>query len=369
MQLRRIVGSLLVVGLESTTLTPVERAWLRVIAPGGIILFRRNIADPQQTHALLAEATSLCSAEAFRCVDLEGGLVDRLREALAPMPSAQAVAAAMRSSGKRQLATQHGELIARAVTAFGLNTTLAPVLDLGLPESAAVMRSRVAAPDAEGVIAYASAFLEGIARHRVVGCGKHFPGLGGGLCDSHLDTPAIQRTARELLRKDLEPYRQLRDQLPMVMINHAAYPLTPGKTTPASISQYWMQKILRKKLGYRGIVFSDDLEMGGILKHCSIEDAVLTAFRAGIDVVEICRSPELILRAYEALLAEAERSAAFRRILTARSAFLGRQRKKFFASAAPLRPLSQARFTALKSAVLRYSATIEMLQAKQGSAQ
>jgi len=357
----------MVVGLESTTLTAVERAWLSLVAPGGIILFRRNIAESTQTHALLNDATSHCAANAFRCVDLEGGLVDRLRDALAPMPAPQAVASAMRSTGKLQLATQHGELIARAVAAFGFNTTLAPVLDLGLPASAAVMRTRVAAPDAEGVVTYVAAFLAGLAKHNIVGCGKHFPGLGGGLCDSHVDTPSIDRSLTNLLREDLEPYRQLRSQLPMVMVNHAAYPKTPSKAKPASISRYWMQKILRDKLAYRGMIFSDDLEMGGILKHCSIEEAVLEAYRAGVDLIEICRSPELILRAFEALLAEAERSSAFRDILTARAAFVARKRKDFFASSASPRLLANSRFLALQNSIRKFSATIEHLNAEQGS--
>ena len=92
--LRRAAGSLLVVGLGGAELTNLERAWLKLVRPGGIILFRRNIADARQTRALLDEATGLCAARSFRCVDVEGGTVDRLRDALAPVPSAQAVAQA-----------------------------------------------------------------------------------------------------------------------------------------------------------------------------------------------------------------------------------------------------------------------------------
>jgi beta-N-acetylhexosaminidase len=98
--LRQAAGSLLVVGLGGTELTALERAWLKLVRPAGIILFRRNIADAQQTRALLDEATALCAPHSFRCVDVEGGTVDRLRDALAAMPSAQAVAAAARAKGK-----------------------------------------------------------------------------------------------------------------------------------------------------------------------------------------------------------------------------------------------------------------------------
>ena len=110
--------------------------------------------------------------------------------------------------------------------AFGFNTTLAPVVDLALPESAEVLGTRVAAATAAGVVDYARNFLAGLAAHGVVGCGKHFPGLGAGAHDSHLGTPAIRRSSRELWHNDLAPYRELHHELPMIMVNHAAYPDT-----------------------------------------------------------------------------------------------------------------------------------------------
>ena len=327
--LRHAAGSLLVVGLGATELTGLERAWLKLVCPAGIILFRRNIADAQQTRALLAASTALCAPNSLRCVDLEGGTVDRLRDALAPMPSAQSVAFASRR--KATLPREHGELVARAVSAFGFNSTLAPVLDLSLPTSAKVMGTRAVAPSPAGVVAYACEFLAGLAAHGVAGCGKHFPGLGGGTLDSHLETPAIRRTLRELNREDLIPYRELRGELPMVMINHAAYPKTPGKDRPASVSKFWITTVLRERIGYRGLVFSDDLEMGGILKFLPIEEAAVQAIRAGMDLIEICHNPELILRAYEALIAEAERSATFRDLLIARAKQSAWKRAKLFA--------------------------------------
>jgi beta-N-acetylhexosaminidase len=374
LSLRRAAGSLLVVGLGGTELTGLERAWLRLVRPAGVILFKRNIADAPQTRALLDEATGLSSTHGLRCVDLEGGTVDRLREALAPMPSAQAVSRAAlthtlsqkarrnRAPAGSPMAREHGELVGQAVKAFALNTTLAPVLDLGLPESASVMGTRVAAAMAEGVVTYARGFLSGLAAQGVAGCGKHFPGLGGGTLDSHLETPSIQRSGGEIWREDLAPYRELRDQLPMVMVNHAAYPETPGKARPASVSPYWITTVLRNKIGYRGIVFSDDLEMGGILKFMPMEEAVIAAVRAGIDLLEICHSPELILRAYEALIAESERSASFRALLMTRARRTARLRARLFAGGVS-RALTVKQFEALRSRVLRFGETVVKAQA------
>ncbi|MDR3751910.1 MAG: beta-N-acetylhexosaminidase [Terracidiphilus sp.] len=362
--LRQAAGSLLVVGLEGTELSGLERAWLKLVRPAGIILFRRNIIDPRQTRALLGAATALCVANSLRCVDVEGGTVDRLRNALAPMPSAQAVACAALATGKSRLITEHGELVARAVKAFGFNTTLAPVLDLALPVSAGVMSTRAASATALGVVEYARGFLAGLAAQGVVGCGKHFPGLGCSSRDSHLETPAIQRDWNDLWRKDLVPYRELRNELPMVMVNHAAYPQTRGKDLPASVSPYWITAVLRRRIGYRGIVFSDDLEMGGILKFMPMEEAVIAALRAGMDLLAICHSPELILRAYEALIAEAERSAAFRKLMLERAGRAGRLRAKLFAGGVP--PALPARqFEALRARVLRFGDTIRNSQPAQ----
>lgn len=369
--LRCAAGSLLVVGLGGTELTGLERAWLRLVRPAGIILFRRNIADARQTRALLDEATGLGAAHELRCVDVEGGTVDRLRDALAPIPSAQAVARASQFPNLSQkprkdrapqaFAREHGELVAQAVKAFGFNTTLAPVVDLGLPESAEVMGTRAAAATVTGVVEYARGFLSGLATHGVVGCGKHFPGLGGGTRDSHLETPAIRRSGRELWREDLAPYRELRDELPMVMVNHAAYPETPSKAMPASVSTYWITTVLRRRIGYKGIVFSDDLEMGGILKFMRMEEAVVATVRAGMDLMEICHSPELILRAYEALIAEGERSATFRKMVLMRAKRAARLRTKLFARGTP-KALSEKQFEALRVRILRFGETIASYQ-------
>lgn len=360
--IREAAGSLLVVGLGGMELTGLERAWLKLARPAGIILFKRNIADAGQTRALLNEAAGLCAPHGLRCVDVEGGTVDRLRDALAPMPSAQAVALAAQNSGKIPLIREHGELVARGLKAFGFNTTLAPVLDLALPASANVMGTRAAAASAEGVIGYGRGFLAGLAAQGVVGCGKHFPGLGGGTLDSHLETPAIRRTMREINREDLAPYRSLRDELPMVMVSHAAYPETPGGARPASASSYWITKVLRERIGYRGIIFSDDLEMGGILKFLSIEEAAIAAVRAGMDLVEICHSAELILRAYEALIAEAERSAVFRKVLLERARESSLKRKKLFAGKSS-KALSTREFDALRTRILRFGERVAKAQA------
>jgi beta-N-acetylhexosaminidase len=353
--LRRAAGSLLVVGLGGTELTGLERAWLRVIRPAGIILFKRNIADVDQTRALLNEATGLGALHSARCVDVEGGTVNRFRDALGPMPSAQAVARAERALPPRKrgtLAHEHGDLIARAVKAFGCNTTLAPVVDLGLPASAEVLGTRPPAADPAEVVAFARGFLEALAAQGVAGCGKHFPGLGSADLDSHFVTPEIDRSVAQMWNDDLVPYRELHQLMPIIMTNHAAYTRTPSKIEPSSASQFWITNVLRKRIGYRGLVFTDDLEMGGILKFMEIEEAVVTATRAGSDLLEICHSIELILRAFEGLLAEAEKSAAFRRLLLERATDVERKCARLYTGIP--RRLTAKQFDELRGRVARF---------------
>lgn len=311
MNLREQVGQLLVLGLDGYELGPVQSAWLRMLRPGGVVLFARNIQNASQTHSLLQGIQQATSTPMLRCVDLEGGTVDRLRDALAPMPSAGEVAA-LRSARASHL---HGQLIGRAARAFGFTTVFAPVLDLASPLSAKVMGSRTAAADAKGVISYAKPFLKALAANGVIGCGKHFPGLRDGEVDSHHLLPRIRSSWKTMWTEDLLPYRTLRKSLPMVMVSHAAFPAVTGNSEPASLSPFWIQKTLRKKIEYGGIVVSDDLEMKAVLTR-SIENAVAEFIEAGGDLYLICHDAALITRAYETVLAEAEHSTAFRRKVT-----------------------------------------------------
>ena len=339
----------MVVGLETTELSAMESAWLRVVRPAGIILFRRNIHDARQTRALLEAASAQCAADAMRCVDVEGGTVDRLREALAPMPSAQAVA----QRGSAKLAQEQGILTAQAVCAFGLNTTLAPVLDLGLPESREVMGTRTAAAEAKGVIAYARSFLNGLASQGVIGCGKHFPGLGGGTLDSHQQMPAIERSFEQMMNEDIAPFHALRSVLPMVMVSHAAFPQTEGGATPASLSKFWIEGVLRGRVGYRGLIFSDDMEMGGVLGARQIEEAAVMALDAGMDVIEICHRSDLILRAFEAVLREAEQSAAYRAMVERRARRVAAWRRKHLGKGMSAMPTA-TEFEELRTSIQRF---------------
>jgi beta-N-acetylhexosaminidase len=338
----------MIVGVSGVEITPVERAWLRLLKPGGIILFRRNIESAEQTFKLLNET----AGAGLRCIDVEGGTVNRLRDLVAEIPSADAVG----RTGRRSLYERHGSLVGQAVRMLGFNATFAPVLDLGLPESRPVMQTRTASALPEVVAAYGEAFLSGLVKEDILGAGKHFPGLGGGTLDSHHALPLIQRSWEQIWEQDLLPYRKLIRKLPIVMVSHAAYPAITNDTVPASISPHWITEVLLRKLRYRGIVLSDDMEMGGVLSQVSIEDAVVRAVLSGTDIVEICHSPELIFRAYEALLSEAEKSRAFEARVRAAARKIALAKKELPA------PIAKAgttrRIEALREQLLKFSEAV-----------
>jgi beta-N-acetylhexosaminidase len=308
LDLRTLAGQLLTFGFDGTEVSDGLRSALKTLQPGGIILFARNIESPRQTHALLKAAQKEAEIPLFRCVDMEGGTVDRLKNAIGPAPSVEEVV----ETGDKAFYREHGRLIGGEVRALGFNVDFAPVLDLRFEASRGVLGSRTAAKDAKTTVAYAKEFLRGLKDVEVAGCGKHFPGLGEGTLDSHEALPVVHKSWKALWDEDLTPYRLLAKQLPFVMVAHCAYPEVTGEALPSSISKKWIGEVLRKKIGYTGLVVSDDLEMGGVLKVRSIEEAAVETVQAGADMYLVCHSEELVHRAYEAILKEAERSSRFR---------------------------------------------------------
>jgi beta-N-acetylhexosaminidase len=303
------IGQFLIVGFDGTKMTPRLSSMLKRLQPAGVILFARNIKTPEQTWRLLRDCQKCVSTPLFTCVDLEGGSVDRFREALGPTPSAADVFA----TGDRKLFRKHGQITGEDCRALGFNVDFAPVMDLAFDASRSVMNSRVVSANPREAAAYARQFLAGLRAAGVLGCGKHFPGLGEGKLDSHRKLPVIEKELKKLWAEDLLPYRMLRAQMPMVMIAHAAYPQVTHDQTPASLSKVWITDILRKRIGYRNLIVSDDLEMGGVLSAAPVAQAAVEHIRAGGDLLLICHRQDYVAQAYEGLIKTIERDPKFAR--------------------------------------------------------
>lgn len=303
------IGQLLIIGFDGTEMSPRLASLLTRVQPAGVILFARNITGADQTHRLLHACQKHVATPLFTCVDLEGGTVDRFRKVLGPAPSPAEVFA----TGRRELYRKHGRMIGTNCRALGFNVDFAPALDLALEASRSVMSSRAVSADPKQVIIYAREFLRGLGDAGVLGCGKHFPGLGEANLDTHHELPSVAKTLRKLWAEDLVPYQTLRRELPFVMISHAAFPAVTKERTPASLSKKWITGILREKIGYRGLICSDDLEMGGVLKAAPIEQATVEFIRAGGDLGLICHQEDYIVRAFAGLTREAGRDRKFAR--------------------------------------------------------
>jgi beta-N-acetylhexosaminidase len=301
------IGHLLIVGFGGTEMTPRLSSLLKRLQPAGVILFARNIKTAEQTWRLLRDCQKCVPTPLFTCVDLEGGIVDRFRDPLGPVPSAAEVFA----TADRKLFRKHGHVIGENCRALGFNVDFAPVLDLAFEASRSVLSSRVVSANPRETVSYAREFLAGLRSTAVLGCGKHFPGLGEGTLDSHRDLPVIEKPLKRLWAEDLFPYRTLRAQMPMVMIAHAAYPQVTHDKIPASLSKTWITDILRKRIGYRNLIVSDDLEMGGVLAAAPAGQAAVQHIRAGGNLLLICHREDYIAQAYEGLVKETERDSKF----------------------------------------------------------
>lgn len=299
----------MIIGFDGVEMSPRLAALLGRLQPAGVILFARNIKTPNQTWNLLHECQKCVKTPLFTCVDLEGGTVDRFRDALGAAPSAGDVFA----TRDQKLFRRHGRVIGQNCRALGFNLDFAPVLDLAFEASRSVMGSRAVSADPRKATSYVREFLAGLESAKVLGCGKHFPGLGEGNLDSHHDLPVIEKSMKRLWAEDLVPYRTLRRQLPFVMISHAAYPKVTKSRTPASLSKVWITNVLRKKIGYKSLIVSDDLEMGGVLSAAPVGKAAAGFVRAGGDLCLVCHREDFVIQAYEELKKTTESDNRFAR--------------------------------------------------------
>jgi len=363
--LAALLGQLLVIGFDGLELTPQLAGVMARVQPGGVILFARNIVNAAQTQRLLRECRAQVEEPLLTMVDLEGGRVDRFRAVFGPAPSAAEVFA----TDDRRLFRKHGEIIGRMCSGLGFNVDLAPVLDLAFHASQKIMSTRSVSADPGQVSLYAREFLRGLKARGVIGAGKHFPGLGEGDLDSHHQLPVIKKGFEKLWQQDLAPYRTLKRELPMVLVNHASYPAITRDRRPASLSRKWISEVLRRRMGYRGLVLSDDLEMGGVLRSASIEEAAVEFIRAGGDLCLICRREEYVERAFAALSAAAERDSAFRRRVLQSARRVADFKRKSREIRRRVAPLSSQQVTRLSTRLWEFSECVRLQSIARGGSE
>ena len=313
------VGQLFYIGLPGPEIDPATRELIEEVKPGGVIIFGRNVTAPKQLRVLLDGVRALVPMEPLLGVDQEGGLVDRMRRILTPMPSARVI----RQHGDLAAARALGRITAEALRMLGFNMNFAPVMEIMTEERDLLsngLYSRSFGRSPGEVLGYTTVYLRGLQGGGCLGCLKHFPGIGAGEVDSHEEMPLVRLTHDDLLAQDLAPYIELfqrrDDRVRAVMVSHGGFPfidikeaVAGGTIEPASLNYRIVTKLLREELGFKHLVITDDLEMGAISRHCAIEEAAVRAFLAGEDMLAICAHPDLILRGYRALLAAVREGA------------------------------------------------------------
>jgi len=301
------IGQLFFIGISGPDLDSPTTRLLDDISPGGICLFARNIKSASQTRELLDGIRSSLPFEPLLSIDQEGGRVDRLKRIISPMPAAN-------QFKNVQDVASFARINAEVLRLLGFNMNFAPVVDVidEVRESATNgLYSRAFGRSAEDVITMAGRFLNELVAGGIVGCIKHFPGLGGSVVDSHDELPSVDVSSEELNKTDLAPYERMiaSASAKMVMIAHAAYPSFDlqetdqnGRLLPSSLSFHIVTKLLREKIGFGGVAITDDLEMGAIVRNYGIGEACKRAVAAGSDMLAICANEEAVREGFVAVL-------------------------------------------------------------------
>ncbi|RMH08379.1 MAG: beta-N-acetylhexosaminidase [Nitrospirae bacterium] len=292
------VGQVFLIGFHGTDLTSEQIAWLQELRPGGVILFARNLESPLQVAALTAALQTHVGDEPLLiAIDQEGGRVSRLPKGFTIFPAAATIAAC----GSLDVAYAAAAVTARELKAVGINMNLAPVLDVNTNPENPVIGDRAFGSDPEQVSRYGLATMEGLHDNGVVACGKHFPGHGDTLLDSHHALPTVGLSRERLETIESHPFRQaIARGLEAIMSAHVVYPgFDPMQ--PATLSSILLTEVLREQLGFRGVVLTDDLEMRAIIDHFSIEEAAVRALQAGADMILICHDSARQVAAFRAV--------------------------------------------------------------------
>ena len=309
--LKQAVGQLFIVGFEGTSLpAPLTGALLKNEV-GGIILFRRNIADATQLRALTQSVRNLnLLFPAWIAVDQEGGKVQRLSEnvGVPKLPPASEIGKLTPDE-----TFEYARGLARTVRDFGFNLDFAPVLDIHTNPQNPIIGDRAFGTTPQDVIDHAIPFMNGLLAEGIVPCGKHFPGHGDTDLDSHTDTPVVQHDILRLRDVEFQPFKAaIQAQIPMIMTAHIVMQGL-GERFPSTLSPSIVTGILRQELGFDGVIVSDDLEMDAIIDNFGCLEAVLFGLRAGVDLFLVCKSQYLWAPLCKQVMAEAKKDPALER--------------------------------------------------------
>ena len=327
----RAVGQRFMVGFDGHTASPDVKHMIRDLGVGHVILFARNVAEPEQVADLVRELQSVArearhDLPLLVAVDQEGGRVARLREPWTLWPPQRAIGRV----GSDDLARRMGAALAFELRACGIRCDFAPVVDVDSNPKNPIIGDRSFGDDPDLVGRLGAALIQGLQDGGVAACAKHFPGHGDTDVDSHLALPVVEHSRSRLEEVELPPFRKaIEAGVATIMTAHVVVrELDPD--VPATLSPAIIDRLLRKQLGFQGVIVSDDLEMKAVAAHWGPADAALRAVRAGCDILPVCASPDAQVEAIEGIvraveseeLRFTEMDAAGRRIVALKERFL-----------------------------------------------
>ena len=280
----------LMLDISGYSLTNGEREQLQNPHVGGVILFARNVESREQICELASQIRQ-ASGQVIIAVDQEGGRVQRFRDGFTAFPPMQTLGdlVAQNSAAGLALTQDVGWLMASEVIACGLDISFAPVLDVDR-DTSSIIGDRSFSDQPQAVVALAQAFIKGMHEAGMAATGKHFPGHGGIVADSHLEAPVDYRSWNELQAHDLKPFTALAGSLDGMMPAHITFPSVDSDSV--GFSSFWLQSVLRDQLGFNGVIFSDDLSMKGADVAGGYVDKAKLALAAGCDMILVCNCPE-----------------------------------------------------------------------------
>jgi beta-N-acetylhexosaminidase len=317
--LHHAVGRLFFAGLPGPTLDPATRRLYADVGFGGVVLFRRNAGSPARMRKLTGALHALDRAlPPLVAIDHEGGRVHRLDPPFTHFPPA-AVVAAHGLASLREVA----RAMARELAAVGVDVTFGPVLDIASNPRNPIIGDRAFGSTAGSATSAARAWLRATRAEGLLTCGKHFPGHGDTATDSHLELPVVARGRRTLAARELAPFRgAIAARVPMLMTAHVRYPAL-DRRAPATLSAPILTRLLRGRLGFRGVICSDDLGMHAIADRYTVAEAAVGALAAGVDALLFCQDQEALREGAAAVeravargaLPEARVREAYRRVV------------------------------------------------------
>src|SRR4051795_13406443 len=302
--LRREIGQLLIAGFNGHEIPPEMRAMAKEFGLGGVILFARNIAEPEQVAEVAFDAARMVSdLPAWVSVDQEGGRVARLKAPFTEWPPM----ATLGRSGDVRLAERFARALAAELKAVGITLDYAPVLDIHTNSKNPVIGDRALGEKAADVARLGSAIIRTLQGAGIAACGKHFPGHGDTSTDSHFEMPLIEHSPDRLQAVELVPFKAaIAADVASIMTAHILIPSLDAER-PGTLSPAIVDDLLKQQLGYKGLVLSDDLEMKAISGHYDHSEATVQAIAAGCDAVLMCEpDAEKQMAALEAVIYAAE---------------------------------------------------------------